>query len=273
MPTPPAYAPGEGRRWVLQRGVNIFTGSGENNLNISPAWDGRTTYAHSANYGLAGATDYVLDRWIYAQVRLYHDHTPIALMALEPQKESGSPYIKVDSEDMFVQYSAPPAVWPVTLTVTYENYVLPPPGTTSLGAEMLKWVGDVWANPPLDSSLGSINPESPLLDPLRAGIQLTWPRQHGRVPLHLQALGGLGGLTWSGRNAMWDGEKLWVLDGLHLHYDVLPRGGYTLHGEYRFSKLPGSDDGSTGTGGSSPAGQGVFVVDTHALDDVAHPIG
>lgn len=270
--TPPPQSPGAGRRWVLQRGVNVFTGNGlfEQGVTIG----GENTYNHSANYGLAGATDYVLGRWIYAQVNLYRDNAlePVSsIMAIEPEKESGSPFIAVYDDVLILPPADPTTVWPPTIRIRYVNYVLPPPGTINIGVGIIKWVGDVWANPPVDSSLKHINPQSPLLDPMAVGIQLTWPRQHGRVPLNLHELGGLGGLTWDGRNAMWDGEKLWVLDGLHLHYEVLPHGGYTLQGDYRFSKLPGSDDGSTGTGGQ--AGQGLFTLDETELDDPDYPLG
>jgi hypothetical protein len=300
MPVPP-YDPGVGRSWQLQRNVLAFdvttTGQTESGINITPAWDGRTTFGVGANYSHASGADRILERWYFVQVECYTDHVITALMAVEEGKGSGSTYIAVYPGDVAVLYPGPPAMpWPPLWDVTYTNYVKPPPGTT-LGIRVVKIVADIWVALPVSSALEELNPESPLLNPepilpptepevpvypqephtplvipvAHTGIQITWPRAHHHLPRSLVRLGGVAGLTWEGRNGMWVAEKTYMLDGLRLMAEALPGGGHRLGGEYRFIKLPGADDGSTGSGGQW--GQALFIIDETSLDDQDFVLG
>ncbi len=267
----PTKLPPAGTRWELQRGVLVYDntslGAGESLINVLPAWDGKTTFGvGTTTPAVPGAADFVLETWYYAQVRTYVNHVFSELMAVEPDKSSGSQYIAVYAGDVSVVVDTrvgSTATWPMIWNITYTNYVQPPPGTT-LGVEVVKIVADVWAALPLNSQLEALNPNSPLLSAQQAGLQLTWARRNSKVDLTRRALGAVGGLTWP---TMWDGERSFLLDGVHLQVDVGANDAVTTRCDYRFTKLPGTD----AEGGTS--GDGVpLIVDTHALDDPLHPL-
>lgn len=268
MPTPP-YSPGAGRRWALQRNVLVFDnvglGGGENGLNIPPTFDGVTIFTHGANYGgPVGASDHVLETVYYAQVITYLNHVQYGLMAVEPGKASASGYISVP-KGLTWAYSSPPAYWPVTFTMEYHVTSSTPGGT--LGVQTVKIVGDVWAAIPVDTDLTSLVPNSPLnpssTNRGRAGLQLAWTRQQGRIDLTQNELASVGGLTYPGK---WDGEKNYMLDGYELHWAALPSGGYTKNATYHFVKLPDTDS-SGGVGGTGTP----FTFDVTGFDDPDHP--
>lgn len=265
----PLFPPPEGRMWHLHRGVNVYTGDGRIDGCPLPEGDdadgvhhtnfhGRATWTKTSNFGVDGAPDasmYELGRWIFASFNVYSDGALVATMAIEPGKDSTSPVINIYAADVQRYYAAPPALWPETLeyvTTSHSHDVV----EGSIGIEILKWVGDVWvAEPACDSyecllgddggRKGCPPPCQPTTSALaansqalRESITVGWGRTNARIDASLSELGKLGELTWP---EMWDGPRLFMLDGLTYEAKALDRGGFTESCEWTWVKLPLTD--------------------------------
>lgn len=262
LPDPPA-----GHQWILQRNILVYDntglGLGEASLNIPPAFDGITTYTSGQNVSIPSAADYVLETLWYAQVITYLNHAQYGLMAVEPGKASASGYITVPG-GLTSQYSGGVPVFShLEIPITYVVSSSSPGGT--LGVQLVKVVGDVWAAMPTSSKLTTLNPNSPLTTSAQQGFAITWPRSEERIDATRHTLGEIGGLTWP---HMWDGEKRFMLDGLHLTVRPHGGGGYETHCDYQFTKIPNTDPlGGTANYGTPVAG-GVALTDITNTDDL-----
>lgn len=208
-----------------------------------------------------------------------------------PNNPAASGYVKVDGGD--ITHVRDPSVgsgvaWPRIFSVIYTTTMTVPGGIT-VAVWPYALYGDVWValpgvdsyetltgGPPTETPLDPCPPDcgqnvvsgpgGPPPDPdnptppgaglppgTAEGLSVRWGRTESRIDWGV-GLGAVGGLTW---DVEWDGERLMLLDGLHLTVTVLGGGGVTQQAEYRWATPPGVTAAGTAAW---------FILDTTPLD-------
>lgn len=271
LPPAPATPPPAGHKWTLYRNLLIHSLDSPASLFILPGQE--TTYSVGINGPtpvIIGAVDFALARPWFVQFKMYQSTSggggpwiPTGeLVAVDwttpdgsgPNNAAGSRYHRIGQGA--VTWSVDTRVgathtWPLVLQEKWVCTLLPPAGV-SVATSILQWRADVWVAMPSSSNLNTLNPGSPLLNPEKTGLQLTWPRHDSRMPVESPRLGQIAELTFPSK---WDGAKRFMVDGYKLSYDILENGGYQSQGDYYFTRIPNDRDTEITpppTGGTTP---------------------
>lgn len=280
LPPPPSQPAPEGTQWTLYRNLLLHQAIGPSNIDTTVP-NRETTYSVGNNGPIPPipeAQDYALARLYFAAFTLYTSTSttpPVAtgeIMAVDwpvwPGANSPAAFghAKIDGGDFVVSVDTRVGAtftWPLVWTFTWTCTVVGAPGIT-YSADLSQVRGDIWVALPASSRLPRLNPTNPSLDPEQAGLELTWSRRMERVPRAPHALGEVGEFVWP---PMWDGTKRFRLDGVHLQVDALIPSGYTVQGDWYFTRIPGDPDTTIGPPPSETGVVHAARTDTDSTND------